>query len=749
MSVTRMCAIAVLALSVAPALCVSAQAQSTPTSTLVSRDPAGNITLRAVRVAEPIRLDGKLDEPPYTTVTPFTDFIQQEPREGEPTTEKTETWIFFDDTNVYVAARLWDSHPERMVMNELRHDSNNLINNEQLTIIFDTFHDRRNGFLFLVNALGGMLEESFVDERNNSRDWNTVWNARTARFDQGWTLEVAIPFKSLRYKDGREQVWGINMNRIIRWKNERTYLSPIPSSVSTGAVFKVSSAATLIGLEAPPAAKHLELKPYAIGKITTDRNAKPVVSNEATGDGGFDLKYGVTRALTADLTFRTDFAQVEEDVAQVNLTRFNLFFPEKREFFLEGQGIFNFGGQTSTGAAGSATDTPILFFSRQIGINQGKPVPIIGGGRLTGKTGPYSVGFVNIQTDDEPATAARATNFTVARLRRDIFSRSTLGVLFTRRSNSATSADDSNEAFGVDGTFAFFQNLRMSAYLAKTRTPGRKGNDFSYRGAFDYTGDTYGLQVEQTSVGEDFNPEVGFLRRTNFDKSFANVRFSPRPTSLKSVRKFYYESNYSFLTTGNTGRLESRDAGLTYRIEFQNSDRINVDYTRLYERLQTPFKIATDVTIPVGAYGFQQLAVSYQLGQQRRLSGTVTALRGSFYSGNQTGVSYAGRVGITTQFALEPTVSVNWIDLLEGRFTTRLVSTRATFTVTPRMFIAALPQYNSSTNTFSNNLRFRWEYQPGSELFVVYTEGRNTTQPGFPTLDNRGFVVKINRLVRL
>jgi len=716
--------------------------------TVVARDAEGRLTLRAVRIADALRIDGRLDEPSYELVEAIGGFVQQEPADGEPTTEKTEAWIFFDNANVYISARLWDSHPERMIANEMRHDSSNLINNEQLTIVIDTFHDRRNGFLFLVNALGGMLEEAFVDERSPSRDWNTVWSAKTGRFDQGWTLEIAIPFKSLRYQPGTEQVWGINMNRIIRWKNERTFLAPIPRSSAQAGVFKVSSAATLVGIEAPPSAKHLELKPYAIGKLTTDRNAQPILTNDPTGNIGFDAKYGVTRGLTADLTVRTDFAQVEEDTQQVNLSRFDLFFPEKREFFLEGQGIFNFGGQT-TGGGG---DTPTLFFSRQVGIARGRPVPILAGGRLTGKAGAYSVGVVNIQTDDEPLSAARATNFTAVRLRRDVLRRSAIGALFTGRSIS-TLADGSNEAVGIDGNFAFYQNVRINTYLARTWTPGRHGNDLSYRGQFDYAGDRYGLQAERLAVGEHFNPEVGFVRRLNFEKHFLSLRFSPRPKSgsMMSIRRFSYEARFAYLTTGTTSRLESRDAGAAFRIEFQNSDRLNVDYARLYDVPQRSFRVG-NVTIPVGTYAYQQVAASYQLGQQRKVAGTLTLLRGTYYGGDQTGASYAGRVEVTRQVALEPTVSVNWFNYPQnpqGPFTTRLVGTRATLTITPRMFIATLLQYNSTTSAFTNNLRFRWEYQPGSELFIVYTEGRDTRPAGFPVLDNRGLAVKINRLIRM
>ncbi len=717
---------------------------SAPSS--VIREP-GRVVVRAIRLTAPLHLDGQLDEAVYQENSPIDGFVQQEPQEGQPATEGTDAWVLFDNENLYISARNWDSQPQRMVLNEMRHDSNSIIQNEQLTVVLDTFHDRRNGFLFLVNALGGMLEETFVDERNNSRDWNTVWNARTARFDRGWTIEIQIPFKSLRYRPGAGQTWGINMNRIIKWKNERTWLAPMPAAYGAG-VFRISQGATLVGLETPPLGKNLEVKPYAIGGVTTDNTARPAINNKGSRDAGFDVKYGLTRGLTADLTVNTDFAQVEEDEQQVNLTRFSLFFPEKREFFLEGQGIFNFGGQASN----SASDTPIMFFSRAIGFNRNRPQDIAAGGRVTGKQGPYSLGLINIQTRDEDTSGAPATNFTVMRLRRDILGRSTIGALFTDRSQSTTRPGERNDLFGVDGLFTFFQNVRINSYLARTHTVGRAGDDWSYRGQLDYAADRYGLTAERLKVGEDFAPEVGFQRRFDFTKTNAYVRFSPRPprTSAlaRTVRKFYYEATMNYYQTG-TGRLESRDLTASFRSEFQTSDSLTISATQSYDFLEAPFAIAPRVRLPIGGYEWQQGLVSYTAGTQRRISGTTSFGAGSYYNGTQKSLSYRGRVAIVTRLALEPSVSVNWLDLQQGSFTTKLAGLRVTAPLTPRMFTSVLLQYNSSNNSYNANARFRWEYQPGSELFVVFTEGRNTLGTGFPTLDTRGFVVKINRLFRM
>jgi hypothetical protein len=711
-------------------------------SEMFHRDANGTV-VRAMRITEPLTVDGRLDETPYETIAPINGFVQQEPDDGAPATEDTDVWILFDDENLYISTRNWDSQPERIVGNEMRHDSTNLIRNDHVAIILDTFDDDRNGFLFLVNVLGGMLEEVFANEGNPSRDWNTVWNAATDRFDQGWTLETAIPFKSLRYEPGAGHTWGININRQPYHKNESSFLSPIPVDGGTG-VFRVSQAATVVGIEAPQLAKNVEIKPYAITSVATDRTASPAISNNGDGDVGVDLKLGLTGSLTADFTVNTDFAQVEDDQQQVNLTRFSLFFPEKREFFLEGQSIFNFGG---TGARGGG-DTPILFFSRQIGLQGGQQVPIRGGGRVTGRAGAYDIGVVNIQTGEQDTVGAPSTNFTALRARRGVFNaRSTVGAIFTRRSN-ALAAGGSNETYGVDGQFAPSGTVRINTLLARTRTPGLSGDDLSYRGQIDWSTDRYGLGFERLSVGENFNPEVGFVRRRGIDKTSASARFSPRPEGLALVRQFDYQATFNYITDRN-GRLESRDGSLSFNTGFENGDAFSVSYSREYEAIDRPFRLAGQATIPVGTYGFQSIQTSYSLGQQRRVSGTISLRAGELYGGTQHAVGYSGRIAVATRLALEPSMQLNWIDLPGGTFTTKLVSTRVTAPLTPRMFVSALLQYNSSRNSFTNNVRLRWEYQPGSELFVVYSEGRDTNVGGYPYLQNRSFVVKINRLFRL
>jgi len=714
---------------------------------VVARDSAGRVTVRATRLAEPIVVDGRLDEPDYQSVFPISNFIQQEPHEGQPATERTEAWIFFDDRTLYVSARCYESDPTRRVANEMRRDNMNLFNNDHFAVILDTFYDRRNGFMFYVNPLGGFFDGQVTDERETNRDWNTVWRSKTADFDGGWTVEMAIPFQSLRYRAGDVQVWGLNFRRSIKANNELDYLTPIAASFGRNGIARLSQAATLVGLEPRTHALNLEVKPYATAGVRTDLEND--ISNDPTKNMGLDVKYGLTRSLTLDATVRTDFAQVEDDEQRVNLTRFSLFFPEKREFFLEGQGIFQFGGAGGRGGGGGGfgpNNTPILFFSRRIGLQNGYTVPVLAGGRLTGKTGPYSIGLLNMQTEAESAAEALSTNFSVVRVKRDILRRSTIGLLWTRRSPVEAGAGANNVA-GLDASFAFFQNLSINTYFAKSDTPERRGDDESYRAQVQYMGDRYGFEAERLSVGSNFNPEIGYVRRDDIIRSYVQARFSPRLPSVPAIRKLSWEGSVDYFDN-RRGVISTRDTQGQFQIQFENSDEFQVEVTDAFERLDEAFEPADGVVIPVGDYHTLDTRVSYRLGTQRKISGSINASRGGYYDGNRTEVGYRGRVEVTPRFSLEPNISWNKVNVPQGDFTSNLFGARATLTLSPRMFIGALVQYTTANDTVGSNVRFRWEYVPGSDLFVVYSDGRDTAGSGFPSIQTRTFVVKIAHLLR-
>ena len=720
---------------------------------MISRDEKGNATVRAFRVSEPIRLDGRLDEAEYRDVQPITGFYQSLPEAGAPATERTEAWIMFDEENVYVSARLYDSAPpSEWIANEMRRDTQQLRNNDTFTAQFDTYYDRRNGVLFYTNLLGARADQQFTNEGNANPDWNPIWDVRTAQFEGGWSVEMEIPFKSLRYKPGKDQVWGVQLRRAIRRKNEWVHLTPVPrSQVGNGpqGIFRASRDATLIGIEAPEAGANIEVKPYAIAGIETDRTSAPPKSNDAHRDVGLDLKYGVTQNLSADFTVNTDFAQVEADEQQVNLTRFEVTFPEKREFFLEGRGVYQFGLAPGAGGNGNGGgNAPSLFFSRRIGLEGRYLVPIIAGGRLTGKVGSFDLGALSIQTGSDDVAKNESTNFTVLRVRHDILRRSSIGALFTNRSIS-TVAGGSNQAFGVDGSFSFFQDVSLSGYVAKTQTQGLSDDDLSYSGNAGYAGDLWGVSAGYLRVGQNFNPEIGFVRRKGFRESTASARISPRP-SIDWIRRVSLQANLDYLELAPRHVVGDRTWQGQFQLEFESSDALNVNFNDEYELLESNFKIAPGVTVPAGRYHHDDVEAAFAFGLQRWYSGTVAVQHGSFYDGHKTTTSLrTGRINLSHRLSLEPTLSLNAVDLPWGKFNTNLVVTRVNYAFSPRMFFGGLVQYNSGSHAVSSNLRLRWEYQPGSELFIVYTDARNTDVIGrWADLVNRGLTVKINYLWR-
>ena len=726
-------------------------------SDVVRWDDEGRATVRATRVIQPLSIDGVLDEPFYQSTASIPHLIQSVPDVGAAPTERMEVWVGFDDDNVYVAARLWDSAPEsEWAANEMRRDASTIRSNDNFGVFLDTYYDRRNSVGLYVTPLGGFADLQITNEGSVNFDWNAVWDIRTGRFDGGWTVEIGIPFKTLRYRGGREQTWGIQLRRFVVRKNEWSHLTALPLSVAgngVGGIMRISMYGTLVGIEAPPASRNIEVKPYAISGIQTDLTVDPAIDKDAYTRAGLDIKYGITENLTADLTFNTDFAQVEVDEQQVNLTRFSLFFPEKREFFLESRGIFEFGrGGGGSGGFGRG-GAPTLFYSRRIGLQGGEPIPILAGGRVTGKIGAVNVGALSIQADDEPSVGAESTNFTVVRLHRDIFARSGIGVLFGNRSQAVLSGG-SNQTYGADASLSFLQDASLVGYYAKTRTRGLTGNDQSYQARLRYNGDEWGTQLDHLLVGDDFNPEIGFVQRRGFRQSSASVRWSPRPESIGWVRQLTFQGNFNYFENEQTGFVESRDAGGRFQIELENSDRFSVNFTDSYENLIQDTPISGAI-IPAGRYSFRDVEVGYNFGSQRRISGNLSVRRGTFYTGEITSVRLdRARIEILPQLSVEPSVEFNWIDLPDqqafaGEFNQHVARTRVTYSLTPRTFLSGLVQYNSGTRRVSGNFRFRWEWAPGSEFFLVFTEERNTD-----ILDrwsaplNRGLVIKVNRLFR-
>ena len=710
----------------------------------VSRDTDGRVTLRAFRLSEPLTVDGVLDDPVYDQVPAADGFLQQEPDEGAPASESTRVWVLYDAENLYIAAEM--EHSERLMAGEMRRDHMSIGWNDSFQIVLDTFYDRRNGFLFHTNPLGALYDAQVTDERNTNSDWNTVWWAKSEIVEGGWTTEIRIPFRSLRYAAGGSQLWGINFQRNIKHRNEKVFFTATPQAYNREALIRLSNAATLVGLEAPAGSRRMELKPYAIGS----QAHAPLndVLNEWSGDVGADFKFGVTDGLTADVTWNTDFAQVEDDETQVNLSRFSLFYPEKREFFLEGQGVFDFGGRQTRAFGGQGpSDAPIPFFSRSIGISGGSAVPILGGARLHGRAGAYQMGLMNIQTEGVPGLDVESTNFSAFRMKRDLFSRSNIGVIATHR-NLGADGTGSNSLYGVDGNFAPSDNIRINTFYMATSEPGVEAGHqaASYMGQFRYDTDLIDVSAERLYLGDDFNPGMGFVRRRDFTKNGGSLTLAPRPRGIEAIRQFEFKADANQYDRLD-GEMETREYNFEGRAIFESSDRLVVTHSVTEEYLLDGFDLSSDVAVPAGNYRFARSGIRFWLGTHRAVSGYVRYEFGDFFGGTRREVSYWGRAEVNRRFSMEPNISLNWIEVPGGEVQAQVSRLRATYTVSPQSFVGALVQYNSAAQLMSANVRFRWEYSPGSDVFVVFSTNRDGDD-ALSGLTDRALVVKFTRLFR-
>ena len=682
-------------------------------------------TITALYVETPILIDGNLDEAVWSLAQPGGDFIQNEPRTGEPATEQTEVRLLYDDENLYIGVYCFDSAGrEGITVTEVKRDYRPF-DNDHFSFVLDTFDDNRNAFLFGTNPQGAQREGQVEGDGNSTNfDWDAIWYVKTRITEQGWQAEFAIPFKTLRFKSLETQCWGVNFLRVIRRKNEQTYWSPVPRPYRLP---RVSLAGELEGLSGVRQGRNLYVKPYLSAPIT--RREEDDI--DFIPELGFDIKYGVTPGLTLDLTANTDFSQVEADTQQINLTRFSLFFPEKREFFLENADLFQFG---NSGSGFRAQRDLIPFFSRRIGLSRGRVVPIFGGARLSGKAGQYRLGMISMQADQSEETPS--TNFSVLRVSREVLSRSDIGAIFV---NKHTNNGHNNSTYGVDANLTFFQYLDVSSYLLKTETSGVSGEDKAGDLSVEWNDRFLNLKAEHLSIQDNFNPEVGFVPRTGIRKSTGEVTLRPRPgEAIPWIREYRPSASVHYITD-QENTLESRQADQNISVVFEDSSNVWVTRRSHFERLDEPFEIRSGQFIPVGDYYYVEYLGSASSNRSRMFSGGIWLSRGSFFDGNKNSYQLDFAFRPSYHFAAE----VDWrredLDLPSGDFKTNLVTTRMNYSFTPKIFLDALIQYNSTVEEISSNLRFNFIYKPLSDLFLVYNERRSITGD---VLD-RGIILKL------
>ena len=668
----------------------------------------------AYRTNSPIVLDAVLDEPAWADAEPATDFIQREPFEGEPATEKTEIRVLYDDEAIYFGATMYDPEPEKLIINSLRQDFS-MSEDDGVSFYLDTFNDDRNSYAFFINPAGAKRELQSVDEgRDQNLPWEDVWEVKTRIAEEGWYAEVRIPFKSLRFPDSEEQLWGINFQRRVRRRNEQAFWSLMPRRFIS---FNVSYAGDLLGLEGVHPGRNFKFKPFAIGELR-DFSGDDL---DSTGDVGLDLKYSLSSGLTLDATLNTDFSQVEVDEQQINLTRFSLFFPEKRDFFLENAGIFAFG---STGQRNAPQDV-ILFFSRRIGLSsQGQPLPILGGARLTGRLGKWGLGLFNMQTRDSDSDPAN--NFTVLRIKRNILSNSELGALFVNRDSNLSG--DYNRTFGLDANFRFWDNFRIASFLAATRTPGVDQGDLAGRIWVEWKTNLWEARTGYLDIGENFNAEVGFVPRRDIRKSDSSFGWRPRPRSISWIREFFPNVQLQYFND-QEGRLVTRTTDLKFQIILEDGGGFEIGQSLRFERLDEPFSIRRNVQIAPGDYHFNHWFAQFNSNPSAAVSGRIKYESGDFFDGTRKGLQL--RLDLKPHYRFTASGQFRWdrLKLSQGTFSSRLVSTRLEYSFSTQMFLSAFLQYNSDLREVSTNLRFNLIHRPLSDIFVVYNEQRDTFGP--------------------
>ncbi|MCC7174718.1 MAG: carbohydrate binding family 9 domain-containing protein [Bryobacterales bacterium] len=680
----------------------------------------------AIQISEPIRLDGVLDEAVWAENSPIGEFIQVEPRTGEPPTEPTKAWIAYTKEALYVAVRCEDSHPGRIVARELLRDSF-LFSDDNVELVLDTFHDQRNAYYFATNPAGVMVDGRVTENRYPNREWDGIWMVRVSTDAQGWSAEFEIPFKTLGF-DGGKTSWGFNISRHLGRAREFSRWATPSLDVR---LTQMARAGAITSLEGLSQGVGLDVRPYAIGGWTRDREAARLT--RWAGDAGADIFYRITSNLISSTTINTDFAETEVDARQVNLTRYSLFFPERRTFFLEDAGVFDFaGGQSGFGRGGQGgggmrrRNVDLLpFFSRRIGLTEDEDgntyeVPIRIGQKLTGKAGRFDLGLMGVRTGD--TEIVNGQSLAVGRVKANFWRQSYVGALFT---NGNPEGGASNHLEGIDLRLATSNFLNrgksfiFSLYGSRTRTAGLKGKDAAYGFEFVYPNDFLSADFRNLTIGENYNPALGFVPRTGVRINSSRLEFGPRPR-FWGIRQLTFGVTYQdYYDLVNHGSETTRIQVTPLELQFNSGDRIQYSWNPNFEQLFEPFEIRDDVSIPVGRYWTGMHRINAFTSGSRPFSVRLDLETGGFYSGTrkQAGVDLSWRKN--SHLSTTVNVEQNWVRLKEGSFNARLFGYRLDYSFTPLISLSSFIQYDSDSENIGMQSRLRWILKPGNEFYVV------------------------------
>jgi hypothetical protein len=666
----------------------------------------------AVRITEPIVVDGTLDEAAWALAEPAGDFYQQFPDEFGAATERSEVRFLYDDEMLYVGAMLYDREPGRLIIDSLRRDFSNF-QSDSFLLVFDTFLDRRNGYGFNTNAGGAQRDvQSSENGRRNDANWNGAWFTRSKVLENGWSTEIAVPFKTLRFPPGTLQEWGLQMQRIIRRRNEYTTWSPVPRQFSH---YSVSYAGRLAGISGVESGSDLRITPFTTGQFTSERAGTG--SWNGDGDAGADLKWGVTSSLLLDASFRTDFSQVEADEQQINLTRFSLFFPEKRQFFLESPASF----QVGLGAVEAQRRDLVPFFTRRIGLSPaGQPIPVIGGLRLTGRAAGTGIGLLSMQTDGFDSDPG--ANFTAVRLRRDITTSAAIGAFYFGRETTASRSF--NRVTGADLRLVPTPALEIEAFAMRSETDGEAG-DWAGRTSLLLDTNAHRARMGLTHVGDAFRHDLGFVRRRGIGTLFGGYERVFRPADTGALmREHTLGAEVDATSDDRYGQSLTRVGGLTYGLQFRDGATLNARLNSTYERLDAPFAVGSSLRIGAGEYAFDSVAMDYRSDQSAMLSVTADMEAGEYWTGTQRIAGGGLRFRLNAHIAASASITRNVIRLPQGRFAANLERFRLDWSFTPRLFLNAFVQYNGEADTWLSNIRFNFIHRPLSDIYVVWNETR-------------------------
>ncbi|MFH1069599.1 MAG: DUF5916 domain-containing protein [Candidatus Glassbacteria bacterium] len=693
---------------------------------------------------QPVVVDGRLDEAAWADAEPWVGrFFQQEPLDRQPSSQLTELRVIQDQANIYFGAVCYDTDPAKIFASVKRRDGN-FLTDDAFELLIDTFQDKRNCYAFGTNPFGAEIDAIISDEGDHiNKSWDCIWYCKATVGDSGWTIEMAIPFKSLKYRAGQTVDWGLNITREIKHTKEVTYLAPIPRGLGHNGKFKGSLFARLSGIRPPGPALNLEVQPY----VSTGRTwINEPYQRDSRLDSGLDVRYHVTPRLTFDFTYKTDFAQAEADEEVLNLTRFNVNLPEKREFFLESAGLFTFG--TGLQAGGSLVGVTRseefkLFESRTVGIRNEKKIPLLGGAKITGRAGRYSIGIMNMQSERsalDDSTTEPSSNFTAIKIRRDLLTNGYVGLMLLNRQ---TSADSYSRAFGSEAFFSLTPELFISGSLARTFNPNVAGGEWAGDAGAILNKDWIDVALHYTHVDSLFQPEMGFVRRGNVRSYDASLGLT------KWINNDLFKStsfvNDLELKTDHHGTQVYRENRYNFYLNFASEDALSYTIHLLHEYLPADDNIR-EILLERGGYsGFHQ-NVQFTSYRSRRFAGGIGYRWGDLYDGRSTTFSVNNETKVSKNLSVSLEYRNERLDLRHGSVHANVLASRFTYSFTTELFAKYYLQWNDADRRLSSNLLVDYIYRPRCHIYLVFNENRDRTFDTPDSLSDRLLLVKVTYL---